>query len=194
MSKFSVLSMEMDKAEDYALIDRFLSGAEEAFDMLVRRHQNRVINIVYSLTGQNPHAQDIAQEVFIKVYSNLGTFEKKAAFSTWLYRITVNTTYNYLKARREHVSLDDIQEPEDSRKTSLAELEQKERQGLISKAIESLPFKYRKILVLKDIEGLAYIDIAKVVGCRIGTVESRLFRARLMLKKILTPLMEESRL
>jgi len=181
----------MGTAEDFALIDRFLAGEEEGFAMLVRKYQNRVINIVYSLSGQNQHADDIAQEVFIKVYQHLKSFERKSSFYTWLYRITVNTTYNYLKGRKYHVALEDIEEPEDTRDTSAVEVERKEKQHLVRRAIERLPFKFRTALVLKDIEGLAYTDIAKVLGCRIGTVESRLFRAREMLKKLLAPTMKE---
>ncbi len=178
-------------AEDYALIEKFLSGDEEGFAALVKRYQNYVINTVYSLVGYSRHAQDIAQEVFIKIYQNLAFFEKKSAFSTWLYRIVVNTTYNSLKNKKRYVALNDIDEPVDVKKSSLAELEEEEKQQLIKKAIERLPFKYRTVLALKDINGFSYIDIANVLGCRIGTVESRLFRARIMLKKILLPLLKK---
>ena len=185
---------KMNTAEDNALIDRFLKGDEAGFELLVRKYQNRVVCIVYSLTGSNPHAEDIAQDVFIKVYQNLAGFEKKSAFSTWLYRITVNTTYNHLRSKRVHVSLDEIDAPEPFEKVSIDAIESKEKQRFVTKAIESLPFKYRMVVVLKDIEGLGYADIAKVLKCRIGTVESRLFRGRERLKKILTPLMEEGKL
>ena len=185
--------MEKPRSEDYELIDRFLSGEELAFEILVRKYQNRVINIVYSLCGATQHAEDIAQETFIKVHRSLKDFQKKAAFSTWLYRITVNTAYNYLKGKNRFVALEHIEKAQEFEKISLDHIESKERQRLISKAIENLPFVYRTVVVLKDIEGLAYADIAKTVGCSIGTVESRLFRARQILKKTLAPLLEEGR-
>jgi RNA polymerase sigma-70 factor (ECF subfamily) len=177
--------------EDYSLIDRFLSGNEEAFEKLVKKYQNFAVNIAYSLSGESRYAEDIAQEAFIKVYQNLAAFEKKAAFSTWLYRIVANTTYNYLRSKKSYVSLDNVSEGIELKKSSLDELESKEKQQIINKAIRSLPFKYRTVLTLKDVEGLSYAEIAQVVGCRIGTVESRLFRARSMLKKILSPLLEK---
>ncbi len=179
------------KMEDNVLIERFLSGDEEGFEMLVKRYQDRVINIIYSLTGEARDADDIAQEIFIKVYRNLPTFNKKAGFSTWLYRICVNTTYNYLKKEKRYLPLDYIQESDVFKKGSLDNLESKERQELIKEAIERLPFRFRTVIVLKEIEGLSYKDIAKTLGCRIGTVESRLFRARDMLRKILSPALKE---
>ncbi len=178
-------------AEDYTLIDRFLSGDGEAFDILVKKYQNYVINTIYSLSGKTQLAEDIAQEVFIKVYQNLSSFKKKAAFSTWLYRITVNTTYNCLKNKKNYVSLDCIDNNIDFRKTFVNQLDDAERQEIVRKAIASLPFKYRSVLVLKDIEGFSYRDIAQILGCRIGTVESRLFRARSILRKVLFPLLNK---
>jgi RNA polymerase sigma-70 factor (ECF subfamily) len=177
--------------EDVLLIDRYLTGDEEGFTMLVKKYQNRVINIVYSLTGKTGDADDIAQEVFIKVYRNLSSFKKRSGFSTWLYRITVNTTYNHLKKQKRHLPLGYAQEPAALTKSSLEELESSERQELISEALGKLPFKFRTAIVLKEIEGLSYKDIAGTLGCRIGTVESRLFRARQMLKEILSPIIKE---
>ena len=177
--------------EDDLLIERFLSGDEEGFEMLVKKYQNHVINIVYLLIGETQDADDIAQEVFIKVYKNLGSFNKKAKFSTWLYRIAVNTTYNHLKKEERYVPSGYRKDSDVFKKTSLTNLERKELQELIRKSIERLPFKYRTVIVLKEIEGLSYKDIAKSLCCRIGTVESRLFRARSMLKKILSPILKE---
>lgn len=179
--------------EDERLIERFLSGDEEGFEMLVKKYQNHVVNIVYSLTGETQDADDIAQEVFIKVYKNLGSFSKKAKFSTWLYRITVNTTYNHLKKEKRYVPSDYRKDSDVFKKIPLEDLERGELKELIRKSIEKLPFKYRTVIVLKEIEGLSYKEIAKSLGCRIGTVESRLFRARYMLKKILSPIVKEDR-
>lgn len=183
--------VETTNREDYALVDRFISGDQGGFEMLVKKYQNYVVNTVYSISGDAQIAEDIAQDVFIKVYQKLGSFEKKSAFSTWLYRITVNSTYNYLKSRKRYVPLDDIKEKVDFTETSITALDKKEKQEIVKKAIDRLSFKYRIVLVLKDIEGLSYKDIAQAVGCRIGTVESRLFRARSLLKKILLPLLSK---
>jgi RNA polymerase sigma-70 factor (ECF subfamily) len=182
----SVAQFKESKREDYRLIDRFLLGDELGFEILVKKYQNHVINMVHSFLGKTHHIEDIAQEVFIKVYENLSSFKRKADFSTWLYRITVNTTYNYIKKEKRHTSLRLIKEKDSLKKASLENFYGKEKQLLIRKGLGKLPFKYRTIIVLKDIEGLSYKDIAKILGCRIGTVESRLFRARARLKKILS--------
>ena len=176
------------KMEDDTLIERFLSGDEEGFEMLVKKYQTQVVNIVYSLSGVTSYADDIAQEVFIKVYKALSSFRKKAKFATWLYRITVNTTYNYIKKERRYLPSGYIQETDVVKQRPLRELEIREKEELISKALKRLPFNFRTVIVLKEIEGLSYKEIAKTMGCRIGTVESRLFRARGMLKRILSPI------
>jgi len=176
--------------EDKILIEKFLSGDEAGFEMLVKKYQNRVVNIVYSLIGYAQHAEDIAQEVFIKVYKQLPCFRKEAKFYTWLYRITVNTTYNYVKKENKYIPVENVKREQALSKSSLEQVESQERRQIINKAIENLPFQFRSVLVLKDIEGLSYKEIAKTLGCRLGTVESRLFRARDMLKKILFPIIK----
>jgi RNA polymerase sigma-70 factor (ECF subfamily) len=176
--------------EDNILIDKFLSGDQEGFEMLVKKYQNKVLNIVYSLIGAAHQAEDIAQEIFIKVYNQLHSFKREAEFSTWLYRVAVNTTYNYIKKEKRYIPLENIKRAQALGKNALENLESKERRQIVNKAIESLPFKFRTVLVLKEIEGLSYKDIAKTLGCRIGTVESRLFRARDMLKKVLFPIVK----
>ena len=179
------------KIEDSNLIDRFLSGDEEGFEMLVRKYQDRVINIVHSLGSRIQNADDIAQEVFIKVYKNLSFFNKKAKFSTWLYRITVNTAYSYLKKEKRYIPLVYVKRQDNFKKAVLDKLEYQEKQKLIDEVLKRLPFKYRTVIVLKEIEGLSYTDIAKTLGCRVGTVESRLFRARRILKNILSSVLKE---
>ena len=183
--------MKDEELSDEKLVEKSLAGAETAFELLVQRYYKRIISIIYQIIGNIQDAEDIAQEVFIKVYRNLNSFNRKAEFSTWLYRIAVNTTYNCLKKQKRHLPLDYIQRSDVLKKDSREELESKERQDLIRKAIERLPFKFRSTIVLKEIEGLSYKDIAKTLGCRIGTVESRLFRAREMLKKILFPILKK---
>ncbi|MFH1245023.1 MAG: sigma-70 family RNA polymerase sigma factor [Candidatus Omnitrophota bacterium] len=180
------------KMEDDILIERYLNGEEEGFTMLVQKYQERVLNIVHSLNGAVSGAEDIAQEVFVKVYKNLAYFNKKCQFSTWLYRITVNTAYNYFKREKRYTSLDNFPDIDDgTAQKTRDKLEAQEKQQWINKALEKLPFKFRSVVVLKDLEGLSYKDIAQTLGCRIGTVESRLFRARQMLKTTLSPILEK---
>jgi RNA polymerase sigma-70 factor (ECF subfamily) len=187
--------MEKDRIEvDGILIRQFLEGKEEAFGLLVRKHQDRVLNIVYSLIGNDRESDDILQEVFLKVYYNLKDFKDAAKFSTWLYRITVNTTYDFLRRRRHVVYQEDSKEEITIPKENLlGEIYDKEKKELIQAALDRLSFKYRLVVVLKDIEGLSYFQISKVIGRGIGTVESRLFRARQLLKRILINLKGEIR-
>lgn len=169
---------------DILYIEQFLRGEQEGFEMLVRKYQDRVLNIVYSLIGMDRESEDIAQEVFLKVYRNLRSFKQRCQFSTWLYRIVVNTTYDFLRKRRNFISDKDIPEmiaanggsPKDALLT-------KERESMVQKALSSIPLKYRTALILKDIDGLSYIEISRVLCCRIGTVESRIYRARQFLKE-----------
>ena len=179
------------KMEDEALIDKFLSGDEEGFTMLVKKYQGQVINIVYSLTGTTASADDIAQEVFIKVYNKLASFNRKARFFTWLYRISVNTAYNYLKREKRYASAERIEQAQAFNQSAWENLASQERQRFIRQALARLPFNFRSAIVLREIEGLSYKDIAGIMRCRIGTVESRLFRARQMLKEILSPVLRE---
>ncbi len=175
--------------EDNVLIKQFLEGDIRGFEMLVRKYQNRVLNIIYSVIGQDGESEDITQEVFIKVYNSLRAFNAKAQFSTWLYRISVNTTYDFLRKRKHFVSEEEIPEIETRPQEGAAEiLHIKEREELLRKSLEALPFKYRTAVVLKDIDGLGYRQIAKILGCSIGTVESRLYRGRQLLKERLLPL------
>jgi len=140
--------------EDDILIEKCLDGDEEGFEMLVKKYQNQVINTVYSLIGTTQDADDIAQEVFIKVYKNLGSFNKKAKFSTWLYRISINTAYNHLKKEKRALPSAYLPEADVFKKSSLEELESREKQELIRKSIERLPFRFRRVIVLKEIETL----------------------------------------
>ena len=176
--------MEARMNDDSLYIEQFLAGDERGFEMLVRRYQDKVLNIVYSLIGRDMESEDIAQEVFLKVYHGLRRFRGRSRFSTWLYRITVNMTYDFLRRRRNLFS------DEDALKKSIAvgegpgdALLRKEREGLIRGALRKVPLKYRTALVLKDIEGLSYIEIARVLRCNIGTVESRIYRARQSLRE-----------
>lgn len=172
------------------LIRRFKKGDTSSFEKLVEHINNRVSNIIYQLLGgSSSEVDDLAQEVFIKIYYNLRNFREEAKFSTWVYRITVNTVWDYLRKQkhRKTISLEDLEPTEPGILTSkpesvTREVQQKELKKLLGKLIQELPLKYRAVLILKETEGLPYKEIAKILRCSIGTVESRLFRARLVLK------------
>ena len=176
--------MKRRKNEDNLYIEQFLAGEEKGFEMLVKKYQNRALNIVYSLIGRDRESEDITQEVFLKVYRNLRSFKQRCRFSTWFYRIVVNTAYDFSRRRRNFVNnnegiLNNIvagsRGPGDM-------LLSKEREQMIQRALGNVPFKFRVALVLKDIDGLSYIEIARVLRCRLGTVESKIYRARQFLK------------
>lgn len=175
--------------DDIFYIRQFLNGNEAGFDMLVRKYQNRVLNIVYSIIGRDRESEDIAQEVFIKIYHNISSFKYNSKFSTWLYRITVNTVYDFLRKRKNIVNAQSIVEQSaDICENNYDKLAERERKSLVQKALEKVPLKYRTAVVLKDIEELSYIEISGVLGCSIGTVESRIYRARQFLKEELLKL------
>jgi len=168
--------------EDISYIGQFLAGEDKGFEMLVKKYQNRVLNIVYSLIGRDRESEDIMQEVFLKVYHNLGSFRQRSQFSTWLYRIVVNTVYDFLRRRKKSSAENDLPENIASSCDPKEALLAKEREAIIQEALKRVPLQYRAALVLKDIEGLSYIEISRILGCSIGTVESKIYRARQSLK------------
>lgn len=150
---------------------------EEDFKELVDQYAGRVSNIIYQMLGSANDVDDLSQEVFIKVYRHLKYFRKESRFFTWLYRITVNTVWDHLRKQkhRKTVPLEGIEPIHSDTDTELKEL--------LNAEIKKLPIIYRTVLILKDIEGLSYKEIAKILRCRIGAVESRLFRAREALRE-----------
>ena len=169
--------------EDILYIEQFLGGDEKGFEMLVRKYQDRVLNIVHSLIGKDGESEDIAQEVFLKVYNNLRTFRGHSQFSTWLYRIVVNAVYGFTRGRGKMVNDEGaIKNSATAYKGPRDNLIIKEREALLNKALENVPINFKTALIFKDIEGLSYIEISKILCCSIGTVESRIYRARQFLK------------
>lgn len=175
------------------LIERAQNKDQEAFRMLVQRYQNMVVNLSYSLVGNIHDAEDVSQEVFVKVYNRLPDFRQESKFSTWLYRVAVNTSQDFLRRRKHHVPLDSLGELKDHTDIK-GNISKKQLQDIIRNAIEKLPLKYREVVILKDIEGLGYREIAQILKCRVGTVESRLFRGRNILKRVLGPLLEKEKI
>ena len=181
---------------DAAFVRSFQAGNKAVFDKLVLKHKDRVFNLCFRFLGDYQEANDSAQEVFVKAYRSLKGFRFESAFATWLYRIAVNTCKNKVKSldyryAKRMVYLDNpgaVQdgyglEISDETQSPLAELEKKERMELIQRAIESLPPEQKMVVILRDIQGLPYDDIADITGYGLGTVKSRLSRARLELRR-----------
>lgn len=183
------------KMDDDALITAFQSGDLDVYRYLVERYQERIRNLLFSIFRDRNFIDDLAQEVFIKAYQALPHFRFEASFYTWLYRIAVNKSRDELrkkKARRffSFQTLDEGIEKELNVRLSVAP-ENRDTQELVAMGLQTLPEKFRTAVVLKDIEGLSYEEIAEVMQCELGTVKSRISRARAMLRKALKPLMEE---
>ena len=184
---------------DRELVQRVQQGDKSAFNILVQRYQYKIIKLISRYVHDPSEAQDVAQEAFIKAYRALPGFRGESAFYTWLYRIAINTAKNYLVAqgRRPPGSDIDAQEAEQyDGQTFLKEYETPERvllrdeiEATIFKAIEELPEELRIAITLREFEGMSYEEIAQTMGCPIGTVRSRIFRAREAIDNKLRPLL-----
>ena len=190
-----------EHSSDQALVERVQQGDKRAFDLLVRKYQNKIVHLVTRYLHDSTEALDVAQETFIKAYRALPSFRGDSAFYTWLYRIATNTAKNYLVAQNRRPPMDDIdaQDAEQfSGDTGLKEyatpehlLLRDEIEQTISAAIEALPDELRTAISLRELEGLSYEEIAQVMDCPIGTVRSRIFRAREAIDERLAPLLGE---
>jgi RNA polymerase sigma-70 factor (ECF subfamily) len=185
---------------DEELVLRVQRGDKSAFDYLVIKYQHRIIQLVNRYIKDPSEAQDVAQEAFIKAYRALADFRGEAAFFTWLYRIAINTAKNYLlsRSRRSANYQVDIQDAEALENApQLQGLETPERELLnqeiidaIKASIEELPEDMRTAIVLREFEGMSYEEIAEAMDCPVGTVRSRIFRAREAIDNKLNPLLE----
>ncbi|MEY4916122.1 MAG: Sigma-24 [Verrucomicrobiota bacterium] len=179
------------------LVKRAQRGDLKAYDELVKRYQQRIYATLYHMTGNHEDANDLAQDAFIKAYAALKSFKGGSTFYTWLYRIAVNKTINFLKQRKNkyHLSLNDIDfnaehDPDlmalisdktPTRDVALAELQKK-----LNEALLKLSEPHRMVIVLHDVQDLSHDEIAEIMGCNIGTVRSRLFYARQQMQGHLT--------
>jgi len=180
---------------DEMLISIFQSGDRDVYRILVERHQERIRNLLYSIFHDRTFIDDLSQEVFIKAYQALPRFRFEASFYTWLYRIAVNKSRDELRKKklRRFFSFQTLDEGFDGEISSRISVppENRDTQELVALGLQTLPEKFRTAIVLKDIDGLSYEEIAEVMQCELGTVKSRISRARSMLKKSLKPLLEE---
>jgi len=187
-------------ATDQELVERVKQGDKTAFDLLVIKYQQRIINLVSRFVRNQSDAQDVTQEAFIKAYRAMPNFRGESAFYTWMYRIAVNTAKNHLavQSRRPVAAERDITEIEqiegDNALKDYATPEhmllRDEIQETIVKAIENLPNDLKMAITLREVEGLSYEDIASAMDCPIGTVRSRIFRAREAIDNQLAPLLK----
>ncbi len=180
----------MDKVK--LLVQRSQKGDAKAFEELVELYQDKVYTLCYQLTGNHADAQDLAQEAFVKAFSALRGFRNEADFGTWMHRITVNLWINFKRRQRTAVSLDEpvqIENGEVPRLVAAAgespeeALEAKEFRSMLWAAMRELSREHRVILVLREMQGYAYEDIARLLNCSLGTVKSRLNRARQALRE-----------
>jgi len=190
------------KDTDQQLVDRVFKGDKHAFDLLVLRYQHRILGLIGRFIRDPAEVEDVAQEAFIKAYRALPKFRGDSAFYTWLYRIAINTAKNYMVARgRRPPATDiDVEDAEFLEGNSLltdigtpeANQEKEDLQRVINEAIEDLPEDLRTAFTLREFSGLSYEEITEIMDCPVGTVRSRIFRAREALDKKIRPLIDNT--
>ncbi len=184
---------------DQALVERVQKGDKKAFDVLVLKYQQRVMNILSRYVRDPSEVQDLAQETFIKAYRALANFRGDSAFYTWIYRIAINTAKNFLVAQGRRPPRDDIEASEAEQYAGADGLQEnasperlllKDEIGeMVLKTIEELPDDLKTAITLREIEGMSYEEIAEAMSCPVGTVRSRIFRAREAIDEKLRPLL-----
>lgn len=196
---------EMTSSEnvDFELVRRVQRGDSAAFDLLVRKYQNRVVALIGRYIHDWSECQDVAQETFLRAYRALGNFRGDAQFSTWLHRIAVNTAKNHLVAHKrrppgEDIDIDDAEQFESALRlrdndTPERELMRQEMEQTVMSAVEALPEELRAAITLREVDGMSYEEIAQHMQCPIGTVRSRIFRARDAIDARLRPLIDAPR-
>jgi len=189
---FALTKVEPRDVRDEDLIAAVLAGSEEAFRQLIERYQDRVTRLLMRFVRDRFAVEDLLQEVFVKVFRKLHTFNQESALYTWIYRISVNAATDHLdrQGRRrlrlvEDVALVESDEHDPDQEGPAGPLMAAELRRVTREVLDTLPEKYRTILILREYEDLSYTEMSRVLGCSIGTVESRLFRARKRFKEAL---------
>lgn len=192
-----------NRETDQQLVERARNGDTRAFDLLVKKYQHKIIGLIGRYVHDHSEVQDVAQEAFIKAYRALGKFRAESAFYTWMYRIAINTAKNHLVSRSrrppgsdldmadaevlDHSGrLADIETPE-------AAMARDQLEAAVFEAIEALPEDLRTAITLREMDGLSYEDIAAIMDCPVGTVRSRIFRAREAVDKHISPFVTTAR-
>ena len=180
---------------DEVLITLFQSGEREVYKLLVERYQERIRSLIFSIFHDSGIVDDLAQEVFIKAYESLHSFRLDSSFYTWIYRIAVNKSRDEMRRRKIRRFLSFQTLVDEANKELAAKMsvppEERDAKEIVGLGLQALPEKFRSAIILKDIEGLSYEEMAEVLQCELGTVKSRLSRARTMLRKVLEPILEE---
>lgn len=194
------MTSENQQDIDQRLVERVQAGDKAAFDILVKKYQHKVISVASRYVYDYHEAVDVSQEAFIKAYRALPGFRGESAFFTWLYRIAINTAKNHLvsKSRRppeQDIDVDDAQYFDNSAElkdidTPENALYRDELQKVINGVLNKLPEELRVALTLREFDGLSYEDIAEIMNCPVGTVRSRIFRAREAIDKEISPLLQ----
>jgi RNA polymerase sigma factor RpoE len=190
-------AVDGEELDDLTLVRRAQQEDTRAYDALVRRYQERIYATVYHMTSNHDDANDLAQETFIKAFRALKSFKGDSSFYTWIYRIAVNKTINFLKQRKNRVqiSLNDVDfnaenDPDlvalTSERTPRRDLNLSELQEKLNAAMQKLSEHHRMVVTLHDIQGLSHEEIGKIMDCNVGTVRSRLFYARQQLQAYLS--------
>ena len=193
----------MTPDDDQQLVKRVQNGDKRAFDLLVLKYQHRILGLVVRFVHDPHEAQDVTQETFIKAYRALANFRGDSAFYTWLYRIAINTAKNYLVSRNRRPPSSDVDSSDAEfydGDHGLKDMASPERLMLrdeidetVQHSIKQLPENLRRALTLREFDGLSYEDIAAVMQCPVGTVRSRIFRAREAVDKALRPLLQNAK-
>lgn len=181
--------------DDGQLIDEALAGETAAFGQLVLKYQDRLYNTLVNLVGCRDEAEDVAQDAFVQAFVKLSSFRRSSAFYTWLYRIAFNTAISRRRRRRVEMSVEHGrettgEEPLDHGDAPEDRLLRQERAGQVQQALTALSDEYRAVLVLREMEGCCYETIADILDLPIGTVRSRLHRARLQLREELKEVLQ----
>jgi RNA polymerase sigma-70 factor, ECF subfamily len=188
--------------EDSAVVSAFLSGEERAFEELVARYQTRLLNFIYRTIGDREKAEDLVQEVFVRVYRHLHRFDRSKKFSTWIYTIASNLAKNELRNRSRNplVLFQAIKRnwQEDDRPLQFEDtasrpddlFRKRHLRELVEASVDRLPAHHRQVFVLRELEGKSYEEIAEITSCNLGTVKSRLNRARNAFAAIISPGLE----
>lgn len=192
-----------DRQIDQALVERAQKGEQKAFELLMSKYQRRLIRLISRFVKDEHEVNDVAQEAMIRAYRALPNFRGHSAFYTWLYRIAINTAKNFLvtsgklpfvsaETANEDGDILDLSDQIADYHTPEAEMINREILQTVELTISHLPEDLRKAITLREMEGLSYEEIAKIMDCPIGTVRSRIFRAREVIAKDLRPLLETS--
>lgn len=188
-----------DNELDQALVRRVQAGEKGAFDLLVRKYQHKLTSVISRYVGDWSECQDVAQESFVRAYRAIGNFRGDSAFYTWLYKIAINTAKNWLVSQGRRPPTEDVQ-VEDAEHLDAAvrlkdgstperELLRQEIERTVTRAVDALPDELRQAITLREVDGLSYEEIAETMNCPIGTVRSRIFRAREAISARVKPLL-----